>query len=128
MSASRGLADAGSIGVARASAEAKGCCGSAVAGAVVSLLRVQDTSRRTSIRASHGIGSSIDGSGALRLRRKTCTCLVDEEVKVFLIGDAASCAKANQRVPQGYYNLEVMLRAKGWLFVSSLRYCMHHGC
>jgi len=33
-----------------------------------------------------------------------------EEVKVFLIGDAASCAKANQKVPQGYYNLEVMLR------------------
>ena len=33
-----------------------------------------------------------------------------EKVKVFLIGDAASCAKANQKVPQGYYNLEVMLR------------------
>jgi uncharacterized protein involved in oxidation of intracellular sulfur len=33
-----------------------------------------------------------------------------EEVKVFLIGDAASCAKANHKVPQGFYNLEVMLR------------------
>jgi uncharacterized protein involved in oxidation of intracellular sulfur len=33
-----------------------------------------------------------------------------EEVKVFLIGDAASCAKANQKVPQGYYSLELMLR------------------
>ena len=33
-----------------------------------------------------------------------------EEIKIFLIGDAASCAKANQKVPQGYYNLEVMLR------------------
>lgn len=33
-----------------------------------------------------------------------------EEVKVFLIGDAAACAKAGQKVPQGYYNLEVMLR------------------
>ena len=32
-----------------------------------------------------------------------------EEVKVFLVGDAASCAKANQKVPQGYYNLEVMI-------------------
>jgi len=32
-----------------------------------------------------------------------------EEVKIFLIGDAASCAKAHQKVPQGYYNLEVML-------------------
>jgi len=33
-----------------------------------------------------------------------------EEARVFLIGDAASCAKANQKVPQGYYNVEVMLR------------------
>lgn len=33
-----------------------------------------------------------------------------QEVKIFLIGDAASCAKANQKVPQGYYNLEVMTR------------------
>ena len=33
-----------------------------------------------------------------------------EEVKVFLIGDAAACAKANQKVPQGYYNLELMLK------------------
>ena len=33
-----------------------------------------------------------------------------EEVKIFLIGDAASCAKAHQKVPEGYYNLEVMLR------------------
>ena len=32
-----------------------------------------------------------------------------EEVKIFLIGDAAACAKAHQKVPQGYYNLEVML-------------------
>ena len=33
-----------------------------------------------------------------------------EEVKLFLVGDAASCAKANQKVPQGHYNVEVMLR------------------
>ena len=33
-----------------------------------------------------------------------------QQVKVFLMGDAASCAKANQKVPSGYYNLEVMLR------------------
>lgn len=31
------------------------------------------------------------------------------EVKVFLIGDAASCAKGNQKVPQGYYNIGQML-------------------
>ena len=34
-----------------------------------------------------------------------------EQVRVFLIGDAASCAKAGQKVPQGYYNIEVMLRS-----------------
>jgi uncharacterized protein involved in oxidation of intracellular sulfur len=32
-----------------------------------------------------------------------------EEVRLFLIGDAASCAKAGQKVPQGYYNIELML-------------------
>ena len=34
-----------------------------------------------------------------------------EDVKVFLIGDAAACAKKDQKVPQGYYNVEVMLRS-----------------
>ena len=33
-----------------------------------------------------------------------------EEVKVFLMGDAASCAKSGQKVPQGYYSLERMLK------------------
>ena len=33
------------------------------------------------------------------------------EVKVFLIGDAASCAKGGQKVPQGYYNIADMLGA-----------------
>jgi len=32
-----------------------------------------------------------------------------EEVKVFLIGDAASCAKGGQKVPEGFYNIELML-------------------
>jgi len=32
-----------------------------------------------------------------------------EKVKVFLIGDAASCAKGGQRVPEGFYNLQLML-------------------
>jgi uncharacterized protein involved in oxidation of intracellular sulfur len=32
------------------------------------------------------------------------------EVRVFLIGDAAACAKAGQKVPQGYYNIESMLQ------------------
>jgi uncharacterized protein involved in oxidation of intracellular sulfur len=33
-----------------------------------------------------------------------------EQVKVFLMGDAAAVAKGGQKVPQGYYNAEVMLR------------------
>ena len=32
------------------------------------------------------------------------------EVKLFLIGDAASCAKKSQKVPQGYYNIEIMIK------------------
>ena len=35
----------------------------------------------------------------------------DTELKVFLIGDAVSCAKAGQKVPQGFYNLQLMLGA-----------------
>jgi len=34
----------------------------------------------------------------------------DQDVKIFLMGDAASCAKAKQKVPQGYYNVELMLQ------------------
>jgi len=33
------------------------------------------------------------------------------EVRVFLMGDAAACAKAGQKVPQGYYNAADMLGA-----------------
>ena len=32
------------------------------------------------------------------------------EVRVFLMGDAVACAKAGQNVPQGFYNLERMVR------------------
>lgn len=31
------------------------------------------------------------------------------EVQVFLIGDAAACAKCGQTVPHGFYNIELML-------------------
>ena len=37
--------------------------------------------------------------------------LEDQTVRVFLMGDAASCAKAGQKLPQGYYNIEVMIKA-----------------
>ena len=32
-----------------------------------------------------------------------------EEVRVFMLGDAASCAKSGQKVPEGFYNLQLML-------------------
>lgn len=34
-----------------------------------------------------------------------------EQVRLFLVGDAASCAQAGQHVPSGHYNVEVMLKA-----------------
>lgn len=41
---------------------------------------------------------------ALSLARKE-----EIAVRVFLVGDAASCAVAGQKVPSGYYNLEQMI-------------------
>ena len=35
----------------------------------------------------------------------------DIEVRVFLMADAASCALANQNTPNGYYNIERMLKS-----------------
>ena len=35
----------------------------------------------------------------------------DVTVRVFLIGDAVSCALAGQKVPDGYYHLDRMLEA-----------------
>lgn len=34
-----------------------------------------------------------------------------EEIRVFLLGDAASCANRGQKVPNGYYNIERLLGA-----------------
>ena len=45
---------------------------------------------------------------ALRLAGSLCRT-EGEEVKLFLIGDAASCAKSGQKVPEGFYNLQLML-------------------
>ncbi len=33
------------------------------------------------------------------------------EVTAFLMADAVACAKAGQKVPQGYYNLELMVKS-----------------
>jgi uncharacterized protein involved in oxidation of intracellular sulfur len=35
------------------------------------------------------------------------------EVTVFLMADAVVCAKAGQKVPQGYYHLELMVKSVG---------------
>ena len=35
----------------------------------------------------------------------------DVQLKLFLIGDAVNCGKGGQRVPQGYYNIQLMLAA-----------------
>ena len=32
-----------------------------------------------------------------------------QQVRVFLMADAVACAKAGQKVPEGYYNLQLML-------------------
>jgi uncharacterized protein involved in oxidation of intracellular sulfur len=34
-----------------------------------------------------------------------------EQVRVFLMGDGAACARADQQTPNGFYNIERMLRA-----------------
>ncbi|HOS72965.1 MAG TPA: DsrE family protein [Bacteroidales bacterium] len=48
---------------------------------------------------------------ALRLAMQLEKDHVDTEVRVFLMADAAGCALANQNTPNGYYNIERMLKA-----------------
>lgn len=33
----------------------------------------------------------------------------DQQVRVFLMADAVACAKAGQKLPEGYYNIQLML-------------------
>ena len=54
--------------------------------------------------APYGTERSYNG-----LRLAGSLARAGEEVRVFLIGDAAACAKAGQNVAKGYYNVEVML-------------------
>jgi len=35
----------------------------------------------------------------------------DTQISVFLLADAVVCAKRGQKVPQGFYNLELMLKS-----------------
>ncbi len=54
----------------------------------------------------YGTERSYNG---LRLAGSLCK-REGEEVKIFLIGDASSCAKSGQKVPQGFYNTELMIK------------------
>lgn len=47
---------------------------------------------------------------ALRLAR-TLALKEGTELRVFLIGDAVGCAVAGQKTPDGYYNLDTMIRS-----------------
>lgn len=59
--------------------------------------------------APYGSERSYNG---LRLARNLGK-LESESVRVFLMGDAVTCAKAGQRVPEGYYNAGDMVRMVG---------------
>ena len=45
---------------------------------------------------------------ALRLAGALCT-REGQQVRVFLLADAVTCARAGQKVPEGYYNVALML-------------------
>ncbi|MBI3222293.1 MAG: DsrE family protein [Nitrosomonadales bacterium] len=55
--------------------------------------------------APYGTERSYNGLRLARSLLKTG----EAEVKVFLVGDAAACAKHGQKVPQGYYSIGDML-------------------
>ena len=48
---------------------------------------------------------------ALRLAMALQGDRSDVEVRIFLMADAVTCALPNQSTPQGYYNIERMLKA-----------------
>jgi uncharacterized protein involved in oxidation of intracellular sulfur len=48
---------------------------------------------------------------ALRLAMQLGKDHPDTEIRVFLMADAAFCALAGQNTPNGYYNIERMLKA-----------------
>lgn len=46
----------------------------------------------------------------LRLAQALLTSHPGAEIKVFLMADAVAAAKANQKTPEGYYNIGLMLK------------------
>ncbi len=55
----------------------------------------------------YGTERSYNG---LRLAGNLVAKHEEAEIDVFLLGDAVACAKAGQTTPNGYYNLERMLK------------------
>ncbi len=56
--------------------------------------------------APYGSERSYNG---LRLAKALTSA--DASVTVFLLADAVVCAKSGQKVPQGFYNIELMLKS-----------------
>jgi len=56
---------------------------------------------------AYGTERSYNG---LRLAMTLLTQEADVDVTVFLMGDAVTCAKSGQKTPDGFYNLERMLK------------------
>lgn len=55
----------------------------------------------------YGTERSYNG---LRLANSLLKMAGDAEISVFLMADAVLCAKAGQKTPEGYYNIERMLK------------------
>jgi uncharacterized protein involved in oxidation of intracellular sulfur len=56
----------------------------------------------------YGTERSYNG---LRLALNLLSKKPKPQLRMFLVGDAASCAKSGQETPSGYYNIERMLKA-----------------
>ena len=57
--------------------------------------------------APYGTEKAYNG---LRLANQLNKAHEDVEVRIFLMADAAACAVADQNTPNGYYNIERMLK------------------
>jgi len=58
--------------------------------------------------APYGTERSYNG---LRLAKSLIQNNPDNELTLFLLADAVTCAKSGQQPPSGYYNMELMLKA-----------------
>lgn len=56
----------------------------------------------------YGTERSYNG---LRLARAILKSKPDLDLTVFLMADAVACAKQGQKVPSGYYNMELMVKS-----------------